>query len=406
MSNDLHHERQDMLSGEQPSAISSKDAIQAFRDFARNNLAGRDKELDSDGEPPLELYQPLHKMGLMNWWLPARYGGAGLGLRESVDIVSELAYADAGSAFTLMISILSSTMVLQYGAPELKEEFLSAMARNGGYSAGLGSERGAGSELINITTSVVKRGETVVLNGDKMFSTNSEFADFLVVVAKSTEERPAFHAVLVPRDTPGVRIVKRWDMIGLRSAGTYQVSFANCAVPSGNVLDGPGIKILEIGLNPSRVLIASIAVGVARRIRDMCLDYATRKPLAGRTLLENAVFAGKMGQIEMQIEVMRNQCMAAAQEFDEIAARPNPGAEFLRCGSLRSALAAKMFCGQAGWQIATVGSEMFGGLGYTSEMAISKLFRDIRAVSIVEAGDDVLRELIFRRFVIPPSRRI
>jgi alkylation response protein AidB-like acyl-CoA dehydrogenase len=395
-----------MLSGEHPPVISAADAIQAFRDFARNNLTGRDKELDSAGAPPLELYQPLHKMGLLNWWLPARYGGAGLGLRESVDIVSELAYADAGSAFTLFISILSSTMVLLYGAPELKEEFLTAMARNGGYSAGLGSEREAGSELINITTSMARRGETVVLNGEKMFSTNSEFADFLVVVVKSTEDRPSFHAVLVPRDTPGVRIVKRWDMIGLRSAGTYQVSFANCVVPSRNVLDGPGLKVLEIGLNPSRVLIASIAVGVARRIRDMCMDYAARKPLAGRTLLENAVFASKMGQIETQIEVMRNQCLAAAHEFDDIMARENPAGEFLRSGALRSALAAKMFCGQAGWQIATVGSEMFGGLGYTNEMAISKLFRDIRIVSIVEAGDDVVRELIFRRFVLPASRRI
>jgi len=392
--------------GENPPTISSGDAIQAFRDFARTNLANRDKEFDSGAEPPLESYQPLHKMGLLNWWLPAQYGGAGLGLRESVDIVSELAYADAGSAFTLMISILSSTMVLLYGAPELKEEFLAAMARDGGYSAGLGSEREAGSELINITTSVARQGETVVLNGEKMFSTNSEFADFLVVVAKSTEARPTFHAVVVPRDTPGVRVVKRWDMIGLRSAGTYQVSFANCVVPSRNVLDGPGLKILEIGLNPSRALIASIAVGVSRRIRDMCLDYANQKRLAGRTLFENAVFAGKMGQMEMQIEVMRNQCMAAAREFDDIMARPDPAGEFLRCGALRSALAAKMFCGQVGWQIATAGSEMFGGLGYTSEMAISKLVRDIRIVSIVEAGDDVLRELIFRRFVVPSSRRI
>ncbi|WP_055564739.1 acyl-CoA dehydrogenase family protein [Streptomyces atriruber] len=388
---------------------SPKEALQTFRAFARGTLLGRDAELDSGAEPPLELYRPLHESGLLNWWLPEEYGGAGLGLTDSVDIVSELAYADAGSAFTLLISVLSSSMVSLYGSPELKKEFLTAMTREGGYSAALGSEQEAGSELINLTTTLTRRGDQVVLNGEKMFSTNSGFADYLIVFARSAAEKgkaAAYHAVLVPRGTPGARVVKRWDMIGLRSAGTYQVSFTDCAVPDGNVLDGPGLKIIEIGLNSSRILIGAIALGVARRIRDICLDYAITKPLGGHKLIENAVFASKIGQMEMQIDVMRSQCRTAAREYDEIMAMPDPPAEFLRRGALRSALTTKMFCGQTGWQIATVGSEMFGGLGYTTDLPISKYLRDIRAVTIVEAGDDVLRELIFRRFVLPPNRRI
>ncbi|QKV96178.1 acyl-CoA/acyl-ACP dehydrogenase [Streptomyces sp. NA02950] len=395
---------------ENHSPISSpEEALRAFREFARTTLLGHDEEFDSGAEPPLELYRPLHKQGLLNWWLPTEYGGAGLGLADSVDIVSELAYADAGSAFTLLISVLSSSMVSLYGSPELKEEFLTAMTRDGGYSAALGSEREAGSELINLTTTLTRRGDHVVLNGEKMFSTNSGFADYLIVFAKSAGEREkgaSYHAVLVPRGTPGARVVKRWDMIGLRSAGTYQVSFTDCAVPSGNVLNGPGLKIIEVGLNSSRILIGAIALGVARRIRDICLDYAITKPLGGHKLIENAVFASKIGQMEMQIEVMRNQCLAAAREYDDVMAMPDPPAEFLRRGALRSALTTKMFCGQTGWQIATVGSEMFGGLGYTTDLPISKYLRDIRAVTIVEAGDDVLRELVFRRFVLPPNRRI
>ncbi|MFF1381550.1 acyl-CoA dehydrogenase family protein [Streptomyces sp. NPDC058308] len=380
-----------------------------IRDFAQTTLLGRDAEFDSGAEPPLELYRPLHERGLLNWWLAPEYGGAGFGLADSVDIVSELAYADAGSAFTLLISVLSSSMVSLYGSRELREKFLTAMARDGGYSAALGSEREAGSELINLTTTLTRRGDEVVLDGEKMFSTNSGFADYLIVFAKSAGERgeaASYRAVLVPRGTPGARVVKRWDMIGLRSAGTYQVSFDDCAVPKGNVLDGPGLKIIEVGLNSSRILIGAIALGVARRIRDLCLDYAITKPLGGHKLIENSVFASKIGQMEMQIDVMRNQCLAAAREYDAIMATADPSAEFLRRGALRSALTAKMFCGQAGWQIATVGSEMFGGLGYTTELPLSKYLRDIRAVTIVEAGDDVLRELVFRRFVLPPNRRI
>ncbi|MGW2410996.1 acyl-CoA dehydrogenase family protein [Streptomyces tubercidicus] len=392
----------------QSPALSSAEALRTFREFAQSTLLGHDAEFDSGAEPPLELYRPLHKLGLMNWWLPTEYGGAGLSLADSVDIVSELAYADAGSAFTLLISILGSSMVQLYGSPELKERYLTAMTREPGYASALGSERAAGSELINLTTTLTRRGDDVVLNGEKMFSTNSGFADYLVVFAKSAGAKgvASYHAVLVPRGTPGVEVVKRWDMIGLRSAGTYQVEFTDCAVPSANVLDGPGLKIIEVGLNSSRILIGAIALGVARRIRDLCLEYAIAKPLAGHKLIENAVFAGKIGQMEMQIEVMRNQCLAAARDYDEVMAMPDPAREFLQRGALRSALTAKMFCGQTGWQIATVGSEMFGGLGYTNDMPISKYLRDIRAVTIVEAGDDVLRELVFRRFVLPSDRRI
>src|SRR5262249_46918971 len=109
--------------------------------------------------------------------------------------------------------------------------------------------------------------------------------------------------------------------------------------------------------------------------------------------------------IEMQIDVMKNQCRAAAREYDAIMNRPDAAGEFLRRGTLKSALAAKMYCGQAGWEIAGVGSEMFGGLGYTRDLVIGKLVRDMRYVSIVEGGDDVLRDLVFSRYVVPVSRR-
>src|SRR5215472_6318067 len=133
-------------------------ALRAFREFARTTLLGRDVEFDSGAEPPLELYRPLHEQGLLNWWLPEEFGGANLGLTDSIDFVSELAYADAGSAFTLLISILGSSMVSLYGSPALKKEFLTAMTRDGGYAAALGSEREAGSELINLTTTLTRRG--------------------------------------------------------------------------------------------------------------------------------------------------------------------------------------------------------------------------------------------------------
>jgi len=391
---------------ERPAADRLEEILPRVRDFAREELLPRQEHFDSLPDVPLPVHGALHEQGLGNWWLPERYGGMGLGLEDSVDLVSELAYGDAGVALTSFISILGTVGVSLFGSDETRERYLAPMAKNGQFCATLGSERAAGSELTKIATMAAPAGDGVVINGEKFFSTNSDFASFLVVIARSATNPGEHTAIVVPRENEGVRIVKRWEMIGLRSSGTYQVSFERCRASAQDVLNGPGLRILEVALNASRILIASTAVGVARRIRDLSMEYGKRKRVGDRPLVNNAVFAAKLGQMEMDIDAMRHVCRGAAREFDAIMSQSDAAEQFLRRGTLRSALTAKTFCGRTGWKIAGVGSEMFGGLGYTREMNIDKLVRDIRHVSIIEGGDDVLRDLVFNRFVVPEDNRV
>ena len=170
-----------------------------------------------------------------------------MGMEESVDLVSELAYGDAGFAFTAFVSILGSTAVSLYGSEETKERHLAPMAADGSYCAMLASERAAGSELTKITTTAARSGDEVVINGDKLFATNAAFGDFLVVIARAATSSDEHLAVVVPREAEGVRIVKRWEMIGIRAAGTYQVSFDRCRASARDILDGSGLRSLEVG---------------------------------------------------------------------------------------------------------------------------------------------------------------
>ncbi|MEV7521812.1 FAD-dependent oxidoreductase [Streptomyces sp. NPDC091371] len=401
-----YHEVAAAAAARRDMRVTHDQFLDSVREYAAQELIARRDPADKQGSLPTPAQRAFHTRGLANWWLPEAYGGRGVSLADSVDVVSELSYGDAGSAFTLFISVLGSTMVSLYGTEELKERTLGKAGAAGGFSATLGSERAAGSELTHITTRAARRGDHLVLDGEKMFATNADFAEFLVVVAVSAENPLEHLAVVVPRDTPGVRIDRRWETLGLGSAGTYQVSFENCRVPASNALRGPGLLLLEVGLNTSRTLIAATGVGIARRIRDLCMEYARTKRLRGERLLDSPVFAAKLGQMEMWIEVMRNQCLAAAAEFDALAALPDGPDELLGRGALRSAVAAKMFCGQTGWRIASTGSEMFGGLGYTDDSPIGGLLRDMRYISLVEGGDDVLRELLYRRCVVPARRRL
>jgi len=379
--------------------------LRAVRRFVREHLIDQDADTDALRDKPLDVYERFRESGFANWWLPPEHGGRGFGMAESVDLVNELAYGDAGVAFTLFVSVLGTSMVQLYGSDQLASRYLRPMAASGGFCATLGSERTAGSELGQIETTVRREGGELALTGEKFFSTNTDFADFLMVIARDADDPDTHHAVVVPRETPGIEIVKRWDVIGVRASHTYEVRLNDCRVPQSHLLEGSGLRLLEIGLNASRILIAATAIGIARRIRDHCMTYAKTKHLRGATLMDSPVFASHLGQMEMQIDVMKSHCSRAARDYDEVMARPDASSAFLKQGTLKSAVTAKMFCGQTGWQIASTGSEMFGGLGYTNELPVGKLLRDMRYVSIVEGGDDVLRDLVYNRYVIPVLRR-
>ncbi len=385
-----------------PAAVSER-----FRTFTDEVLAAAPlpgPETVYDDRHP--LWAEFRAAGLPNWWVPARFGGAGMSLLDSVELVAGLAYHDPGFAFTSFLPVLGSRMLELYGDPALAGEHLSAMAAAGSFTAALGSEAVAGSELTRTATTFRREAGALVLTGEKAFSTNLASAPFVLVLARNEQDERDFSVVLVEAGTPGYEVGHRWQMSGLQGTGTYAARFTDCAVPERNELRGNGIRVLEVGLNASRILMASISIGIARRVRDLSMDYAATKTLDGRPLQHNAVFQGRMGQLEMEIEVLKSVCLRAAADYDAVYADVEDRAAALyRHGVVKSAIAAKMHCGQAGWRIVSQASEGFGGLGYTEHHPIQRLMRDMRHISIVECGDDVLRGLTYARFVKRPSQR-
>jgi alkylation response protein AidB-like acyl-CoA dehydrogenase len=374
---------------------------QKMRAYVESNVVGRERALDTLAENPAAIYSSFVDLGVANWWIPKDLGGRGVCLEASVELVDELSYGDAGLAFAYFISILSSTMIDLFGTQPQKEKYLRRMAEDGRFAATIASERAAGSELLKTECTAIRVGDSYRINGTKFFSTNVEFADHVALFVRTPDEDPDFKFLLVERNTPGLRVVKRWPTIGLRAAATYEVSLDDCLVSADAALAPNGLRVLEAAMNPSRTLIASCAIGIARRLRDLCLAYAKQKRFRDEHLISSPVFAAKLGQMEMQIDAMRSVCVAAAREYDEIRRSAGAAEKLLGLGMLKSVAVAKLFCGQCGWQIASTASEMFGGLGYTEESLVGKLVRDMRYVSIIEGGEDVMRELLYFRHVLP-----
>ncbi|HEX2685798.1 MAG TPA: acyl-CoA dehydrogenase family protein [Kofleriaceae bacterium] len=374
---------------------------QKIRSYVEANVLGKERALDTFVDNPLATYSSFVDLGVANWWISKDFGGRGVSLEDSVDLVDELSYGDAGLAFAYLISIVPSTMIELYGTPAQKATYLRRMAEDGCFAATIASERAAGSELLKTQTTAVRAGDSYRITGQKLFSTNAGFADHVALFVRTPNEDPDFKCLVIRRTTPGLRIVKRWYTLGLRSAATYEVALEDCLVPADAALAPNGLRLLEAAMNPSRTLIACCAVGIARRLRDLCLDYAKHKRFRDDHLNSSPVFAAKLGQMEMQIEAMRSVCKSAAREYDELRRSDEAGDRLLGAGMLKSVAVAKLFCGQVGWQIASMASEMFGGLGYTEDSLVGKLLRDMRHVSIIEGGEDVMRELLYFRHVLP-----
>lgn len=371
------------------------DFLAEVRAFVRDTILGHEKELDAPGDVPRRFYEAFAQKQLHNWWLPQQYGGRGISMEESVDVVAELSYGDAGLAFGFFIPILSSTAIRLFGSEAQRARYLPV----GMAGATMASEKAAGSELLLITTKATKLADgSYQLNGEKFFSTNAGFSDYWIVYAR-TEEKDVYKAFIVPKAHPGVRVVQKWPMIGLRASGTYEMALAGCDVPADSALEANGLRVLEVALNASRLLIAASGIGVARRTRDLCLDYARDKKINDVSLQRNEVFAAKIGQMQIYIDTMTSVCKDAARQLDAIFTARDATQQAYRRGILKSVIVAKSMCGQLGWNIVSTGSEMFGGLGYTEHSIMNKLMRDMRYISIVEAGDDVMRSLMYTRFV-------
>lgn len=373
---------------------------QRFKAFVREHLLGREAWLDGSPPHPLEPIVELGKQGVLHWWVPESHGGLGLSVRDSIDLVEILAYGDAGIANGLAGRCLAAAALRVYGSDAQQRNFLAPSATDPTFFGALSaSEEKAGSELLNTETTARKSGGDYVLNGVKFVSTGAALATFTIVLAGVDDGD--FRAFIVPMDAKGVRVVKRWRMEGLRSYVYSQIAFEDCRIPASNLLRGHGVRVVEAVTSAMRPQLAATAVGIGMRVRDLCLDYAASKKIKGRPLAENDVFAAKMGQMEGELCVMQAACRKAGSEFDDIMRGNDPEQHFHRHGGTKSAIVAKLLCGQLGWKIVSVGSELFGGLGYTQEHLICKLVRDMRHVSILEAGDDVIRALLYGRYCTP-----
>ena len=371
------------------------DEEQLFRDsvraFAEAEIAPHVREMDEQAALPRTLIDQLFELGVMAVEIPETHGGAGASFFLSVLAVEALSRVDPSVAVLVDVqNTLVINAVLRWGTDEIRERFLPALARDtvGAYAL---SEAGSGSDAFALTTHATRDGDDYVITGRKLWITNAREAGLFIVLA--TVDPAAGHrgitAFLVERDRPGLTIGKKEDKLGIRASSTCELLLDDCRVPAANVLGeiGTGYKVAIETLNEGRIGIGAQMVGLAQGALDHAIAYTREREQFGQPIAAFQAVQFQLAQAATELEMARLGVYNAARLRD--AGRP----------FLTEAAMAKLFSSQVAERVTSLAVQLLGGVGYTKDYPVEKLYRDAKIGQIYEGTSNMQLQTIARQML-------
>ena len=355
------------------------------RDFALNRVAPVAEELDREGRFPYELVAELAELGLMGIPVPEEYGGAGGDTVSYALAIEELTRIDSSVAITVAAHTSLGTMPLfLFGSDEQKDRWLPDLASGRRLAAFGLTEPDAGSDAGATRTNAELRDGSWVVNGSKMFITNAgtELTWGVTITARTGEDE--ISNVVVENGTPGYSISEPLHKLGWKASDTRELTFADCAVPEGNLLGprGNGFRqFLEI-LDGGRISVAAMGVGLAQGAYDLAFAYAQERSQFGRPIARFQAVSFKLADMAVEIEAGRQLVYRAAWLKDQ-------GRPF----ALEAAMA-KLYTGELSHRVVNHALQIHGGYGFMDEFPISRLYRDQKILEIGEGTNEVQRMVI------------
>ena len=366
--------------------------VDSVRALARDKIAPRAEHYDRSGEFPHDNVKAINALGLNAMFIPEAYGGAQLSYAAYLECVREISRACASTGIIWATNFHAVRPLIEFGTEEQKKRLLPVML-NGGLASLTITEPSAGSDATGMTTEFRPDGDHIIVNGTKTFITNGAHADLFTLFGKwreIAESKAAISVLMLEKGTPGIRVVREEDKMGLRASSTAALVFDNCRVPRGNLLGNPGdgLKILLASLNRSRPSVAAHALGIARAAFDDAVAYINERKQSGRRIVE---FQG----IQFMLADMATELAMCEAWLWHVARMVDGGAEDF--GVEASML--KMRASDVAMRIATDAVQLHGGYGYCKDYRVERLMRDAKITQIWEGTNQIHRQLIGRSFV-------
>ena len=358
----------------------------SVRQFAQEQVKPLAREMDEQGQFRGELIEEFFRFGWMAIEVPEEYGGAGGSFFQCILAIEELSAADPSAAVVVDVqNTLVNNALLRWATPEQKQRFLPRLATEavGAYAL---SEAGSGSDAFAMATRAEDRGDHFLLNGRKLWITNAKEAGLFLLFANADPAAGyrGVTAFLIERDTPGFRVGKKEDKLGIRASSTCELVLEDCRVPQENVLGevGKGYKIAIETLNEGRIGIAAQMAGLAQGALDYALQYAKERKQFGRPIAEFQAVQFQLAGMAVDVEAARVMTYNAARLKDS-------GQPFLK-----EAAMAKYFASQVAERVSSLAIEILGGYGFSKDYPVEKLWRDSKIGKIYEGTSNMQLQTI------------
>ena len=361
------------------------------RAFATAEVAPLVREMDEQQHIPRALIDKLVDLGIMAVEIPEEQGGAGGHFFLSVIAVEELARVDPSVALVVDVqNTLVINALLRWGSDDFKGRFLPRLAA-GAVGAYALSEAGSGSDAFALAARAVADGDDYVLNGRKLWISNAEEAELFIVFANAAPDAGyrGITAFLVERDMAGFRVGKKEEKLGIRASSTCELLLDDCRVPRANILGelGRGYKIAIETLNEGRIGIGAQMVGLAGGALDHALAYIQERKQFGKAISSFQGVQFQLAQAATELEAARLLVYNAARLRDSGGDYVNPGAM------------AKLYSSQVAERVASLAIQLFGGVGYTRDYPVEKLYRDAIIGQVYEGTSNMQLQTIARNIL-------
>lgn len=378
--------------------IRDNDILEALLDsvrrFVRERLVPAEHLVADTDEIPEPIVQEMRELGLFGLTIPEEYGGLELTMEEEVRVLFEL--CQTSPAFRSIIGTtvgIGSQGILMDGTDEQKASFLPKLATGELMASFALTEPEAGSDAASLRTTAVRDGDEYVVNGTKRFITNAPQAGLFTLMARTdpaVKGAGGVSAFIVDAKSPGISLGKVDKKMGQRGAHTCDVIFDNCRVPANRLIglrEGQGFKTAMKVLDKGRIHIAAVCVGVAQRMLNDALRYASERKQFGQTIGEFQLVQAMLADSRTELYAARCMVIDAARLRDD---GRNVSTEASCC---------KLFASEMCGRVADRAVQILGGAGYLSEYGIERFYRDVRLFRLYEGTTQIQQIIIARNML-------
>src|SRR5580700_830309 len=361
------------------------------RQFAREQIGPYVREMDEAGVFRKDIIRQFFELGLMGIEIPEEYGGSGGSFFQCILAVEELSAVDpsAGVIADVQNTIVNNA-ILHWANPAQKQKYLPRLAGDTVASYAL-SEAGSGSDAFALATHAADAGDHFLLSGRKLWITNAAESGLFLLFA-NTDPAAGYKGItafLVEREFTGFQVGKKEDKLGIRASSTCELILEDCSVPQSSIAGeaGQGYKIAIETLNEGRIGIGAQMLGLAQGALDHALAYAKQRKQFGSPIAEFQGVQFELAEMAVEVEATRLMVYNAARLHD--AGRP----------FLTEAAMCKYFASQVAERVASRAVEVLGGVGFTKDYPVEKLYRDAKIGRIYEGTSNMQRVTIAKQML-------